>query len=420
MPRKTKYEYVTGRYFAWRLCIRDGIYYADGRTNDPSPGRHSLGTRDYNAALTEVRKLDLVQAVELGLAKPSELDAHDANRLQLDQGRQLYLEHVGRPRVTGGVRAKTKSRYKAVFDKFVPFTITKGIVSWNDVTARLLERYAAHLDGEGYAYRTEFLELTTIKQATNWLIGAGYLPEACRIRLRLPRPTGTDTYCYTEEEVASIISRCREIPELDWLGNIATALACTGMRISELASLRWSDIDFASNMIKLTDDTARAVSRGGQPGRQIKNHCGRSFPIHPDLYRVLEPLPRHSDGRVFHGPRGGVISPDQVRRTLIRDVLAPLGKTFPTPAGEIGFGHGRLHSFRHYFCSVCANSGTPEQVVMRWLGHRDSQMVRYYYHLHDEEAQRQMKRIDFVGRTGATVAPAPPQKPTEGADSEAG
>jgi hypothetical protein len=39
--------------------------------------------------------------------------------------------------------------------------------------------------------------------------------------------------------------------------------------------------------------------------------------------------------------------------------------------------------------------------VMRWLGHRDSAMVRHYYHLHDDEAQRQMKRLQFFGDAGS-------------------
>jgi integrase len=65
---------------------------------------------------------------------------------------------------------------------------------------------------------------------------------------------------------------------------------------------------------------------------------------------------------------------------------------------------GRLHSFRHYFCSRYANSGVPEQVVMAWLGHADSKMVRHYYHLHDDEAQRQMKRLQFLSGSSDGVA----------------
>jgi hypothetical protein len=42
----------------------------------------------------------------------------------------------------------------------------------------------------------------------------------------------------------------------------------------------------------------------------------------------------------------------------------------------------------------------PEQVVMAWLGHHDSARVKHYYHLHDDEAQRQMRRLNFLGKAG--------------------
>jgi len=89
---------------------------------------------------------------------------------------------------------------------------------------------------------------------------------------------------------------------------------------------------------------------------------------------------------------------------LIRDVLGQLKGQFPSREGEIGFINGRLHSFRHYFCSTCAQSGVPEHIVMTWLGHSSSKMVRYYFHLHDDESRRQMQRINFLGDAGGGVA----------------
>ena len=80
--------------------------------------------------------------------------------------------------------------------------------------------------------------------------------------------------------------------------------------------------------------------------------------------------------------------------------MTPLAEQFPTPDGEVGFADGRLHSFRHFFCSLCANRGVPQQVVMRWLGHKSSAMVQHYYHLHDEEARRQMRRITLSDDAG--------------------
>jgi integrase len=93
-----------------------------------------------------------------------------------------------------------------------------------------------------------------------------------------------------------------------------------------------------------------------------------------------------------------------VRTALIRDVLTPLKAKFPSPAAADGFADGRLHSFRHYYCSSCAVGRTPQQIVMDWLGHRESRMVRHYFHLHDEEARRQMRRLNFLGGGPGGVA----------------
>jgi hypothetical protein len=43
-------------------------------------------------------------------------------------------------------------------------------------------------------------------------------------------------------------------------------------------------------------------------------------------------------------------------------------------------------------------------MVMDWLGHADSEMIRHYYHLHDPEAQRRMNDLDFLGGAGGRSA----------------
>lgn len=38
---------------------------------------------------------------------------------------------------------------------------------------------------------------------------------------------------------------------------------------------------------------------------------------------------------------------------------------------------------------------------MRWLGHRDSDMVQRYYHLHDDVARQQIAKVQFTNGTSA-------------------
>jgi integrase len=406
MPKKSTKEKVVGRYFTWLLFERDGVWYADGRSNRPAAGRHSLGTRGRSEALGAVRRLDVVRAVDLGLADRSELAPGQPAALTLEAGWDLYRRHADRARIAGGAKPKSVARYKAVFDKFLPFARREAVAAWGGVTTRVLEGYAAWLDGEGYAYRTEYLELTTLKQCANWLRKAGHLPAGPAIELSLRKPTGTDTYCWRPEEVAAIVAHCRATPDLHWLGDVATALASTGLRISELAGLRTTDVGPAANVIRLTDETTVAPAKAGDSRRLTKNSRGRSLPISAELREVLGRLPASPDGLLFHGPRGGRLKPDTARGVLVRSVLAPLAGRFPSPQSGPGFADGRLHSFRHYFCSQCATSGVPELAVMDWLGHQSSGMVRHYFHLHDRQAQEQMARVTFVPGAGGVVPPA--------------
>ncbi|MHB9049816.1 MAG: tyrosine-type recombinase/integrase, partial [Pirellulales bacterium] len=380
----------------------------DGRSNQPPAGRHSLGTAEYAEARRNLDQLDRVEAVRLGLADASILSEQDAPLLTLENGVQFYLDYLRRSPVAGGCRPSTIRRYKAVFKKFIEFAQGKKIEYWNHVRKDLLTKYSTWLDKEmKRAYRTQYFELTTLKQCLNWLIQERHLPEECRPVYPLRRARGTSRYCWLREEVAAIVEHCRTQPDLNWLGDVMVGLACTGMRISELAQLRWSDIDLSGNMLQLVDESTRGNRSDSTNARTIKNHQGRSLPISGELRAVLDRLAACGPGPVFRGPDGAQIKDFEVRRAFGNEIIAKLANRFPAASGTTGFAHGCLHSFRHYFCSTCANDGVPERVVMQWLGHQHSEMVAHYYHLHDQEAQRQMQKLSFVNRLSGDVMPGP-------------
>jgi integrase len=398
MPKPRKKDEIVCQYYRWLLGRRGDVYFADGRANHPPLGRHSLGTKDRAEALVALQKLDVVMAVRARRLDRSILDEAPAEQLGLEKGWQQYRDHVARPRVTGGAGLTTIKRYRAVGDKFLSFARSLGITAWIQVNRQTLEAYARHLESLEYAHASLYLELTTLKQAVKFFVDNGLLPPTCRITLPMRKSEETDTYCWKPAEVSAIVDHCRKDNDLDWLGDVVVGLACTGLRISELAGLRWSDIDLQNNMITLTDESTRAPSKTRRKARIMKSKRSRSLPIHSELEALLRQVSRAADGYVFRAVRGGRIKPDRVREVLIRDVLKPLAKTFPTAEGEIGFVDGRLHSFRHYFCSLCANTGVPEQVLMTWLGHTNSRMIKRYYHLHNAEAQQQMQKLKPVSK----------------------
>jgi integrase len=406
MAKPRKNTLIRCRFYSWRLFRRHGAWYADGRSNAINLGRASLGTTDEAEARYRLDQLDLRTAVQNGKADASLLQPTEQAPLELAEGVKLYLQHVGRTRVTGGARPRTLARYKAVMDGVLEYAAQEDVYvrSWNAVNKDFLQGYLNWLEDSGYANATLYLEGTTVKQAVMYFVREEKLPKSSEIYLPLKKPQGTTTYCWTADEVAAMIAHCRARPELAWLGSVIVVLAFTGLRISEAVNLMWTDLKFDDQMIHLVDEEAAGTAKAGRPLRTIKGGRGRSIPMHAEVLAEFGSMARTRDGYVFHGPEGGRLKADTVRRILVRDVLDPLAARFGSPDGEKGFADGRLHSFRHFFCSLCANQGTPERLLMSWLGHADAKMVRRYYHVHKDESRRQMARLRLKGENTGGVA----------------
>ena len=394
MPRKPKHIPIACQFFTWRLFHRNGVFYADGRSGKHHLGKHSLGTRDREQALERLKLLDHQKAVELGLADARTL--HQIDAISITDGWKLFLEFCERNPVMGGVSPGTVKRYRAVRDKHIKFCGRHGVTTWSEFDKPWLERYGNWL-GRKYADRTIYLELTTIKTVNLWLIDNKKLPADAKLQYNLQKPQGTDTYCYSRREVAAMMKHCMDASRLIWMAHVILALAHTGMRISELAGLRWSDVDLSSYTIRVMDERSSKRRKRAGTARTTKGRRSRTIPIHPRLRQLLQTLEHKPDGYVFHAPRGGRIHPRNVLDIFIREVIEPLTEKFPTPPGEIGFEHGRLHSFRHFFCSQSFLGGASEGEIREWLGHAESKMVEHYRHLSNEDAQRKMEQIDFTG-----------------------
>ena len=411
MSRPAKQAVMACHYFKWIIFQRPtGIWYADGRGNRSGLKRYSLGTLDRTQAIETLKNLDAKMAVQVGKAPASVVNT--TTLLSIQEGVDAYTAHARRTRILGGVRPATLKRYRTIFAKFSDFAVQHHITGWQQVTKSVLEEYGQWLEDSDYAYATQYIELATLNQAIKYLaLVKKLLPAECYQPLGLSKSDAVTRYCYTREQVEAMITRCVNDPTLRWLGHVIVALATTGLRISELASIRWNDIDLANNNLKLPDTSRSGTREQRASARTTKGGYTRAFPIHRDFRVVLEQLPHHTDARVFHGPLGGLLKPDSVRVIFIRDVIKPLKTQFPDPPEEPGFSTARLHSFRHYFCSAAADAGTPDQMLMAWLGHKASRMVKHYYHLRETSSQASMTKLNLVGSAAALLRQPDPLNP---------
>jgi len=410
MARPSQKQTIQCKYFSWKIWPRGNVYYADGRFAVHKGvkydlKKHSLSAKTWEEARRMLDKLDEHIAIKVGLIKIDE--EAPTGDISISEGWRLYMERCAQPEFLDGVGEGTLKRYRPVQHRHVEYCASQGITSWSEINRKTTLAYGSWMASlkqkrdkskKKYAAATIVLELNLICSISKWLVEEKWLPPMCEFKLKLSKPAGTDTHCYTRDQVTRMIAFCRQQSGLMWLMNVIIALATTGLRIGELAKLRWSDFDFASNTLRLTDErwSRRRTEMG--VARKIKDKASRTLPLHRSLRTVLHNLEHSKDGLVFHGPVGEKLESANVLDALQDDVIEFLKQEFPTPPAEvIGFADGTTHSLRHYFVSEAFRHGATDAELLAWMGHSDSKILALYRHLRPEDGQRRMDTIDFLG-----------------------
>jgi type 1 fimbriae regulatory protein FimB/type 1 fimbriae regulatory protein FimE len=138
-----------------------------------------------------------------------------------------------------------------------------------------------------------------------------------------------------------------------------------GLRVSELAALRWDQVDLRAGLLHV---------------RRLKNGTPSTHPLQGDELRALRQLKRDwpdSGGYVFASERGGPVSPAGVRKMIART------------GEDAGFDYPvHPHQLRHACGYALANAGHDTRALQLWLGHRNIQHTVRYTELSAERFKR--------------------------------
>jgi integrase len=179
---------------------------------------------------------------------------------------------------------------------------------------------------------------------------------------RLPVPKRTDIEFYSPEEVHALVRASGD--EQD--GALFLTAAMTGLRMGELLALRWRDVDFATQTMRVT--ASYTAGTLGTP----KSGLGRAVPLVDEVAQALARLGGRErwtgpDDLVFAGMTGEFLDGSALRRRYkkARDAagLRPL----------------RFHDLRHTFGSVAIRTADPRE-LQEWMGHSDFSTTQIYMH----------------------------------------
>jgi integrase len=282
----------------------------------------------------------------------------DSHRLSVEHAVDRYLAEIS-PMKRATTAIREKRRVKIVKERLGSFSLAA-------LTPELIGKYRDERLGEGMSASSVRLELALLAHLytvaiREWRLGLIYNPVSL-VRKPSP-PPGRDRRLQKPEEKA-LLQACdaHSNPMLGWI--VRTALH-TGMRQSEIQSLRLSQVDLDKRVIRL------AVT---------KNGSARTVPLTKAATSVLRKAmknparPKDVD-LVFFGAPGW----DGVRRGY---EFKPAWFDAVRKAGIEGF---RFHDLRHEAVSRFVEAGLTDQRVSSISGHRSMQMLKRYTHLRAED-----------------------------------
>lgn len=132
----------------------------------------------------------------------------------------------------------------------------------------------------------------------------------------------------------------------------------TGLRRGELLGLKWEDIDFTTQTLRVRRQVGRIKGEVREAPLKTKN-AYRTISLGTDAVGILKQQrdKQPSSAYVFPGPTGGPIAPDSVLHMLHR-VL-----------DRAGLPEIRFHDLRHTFATLALQNGVDVKTVSGMLGH---------------------------------------------------
>jgi integrase len=184
----------------------------------------------------------------------------------------------------------------------------------------------------------------------------------------IPKRTPAFLNVQDAEKLLSVITE-------QWLKDIVIFAINTGMRRGELLSLRWSDVDMAARVVRITNTDAFTTKSGEQ----------RTVSLNDAALMVL--------GRRKHWTRHEYIfTCDHGRRLEASRVTHAFKKAVKAAGLPEGL---HLHSTRHSFASLLVAGGTSLFTVSKLLGHANAKTSEIYSHLLPQHLQNEVDKINI-------------------------
>lgn len=292
------------------------------------------------------------------------------------------------------VRLDTYEAYQSYYDNHIkPFFESKKL-KLCDVTPRMIQRYVDQKEDEGNAPNSIVKHLVILN---------GVFKEALKLGEVRSNPCVGVTVSKTENEFHGSAYEAKTAQQLlsvisgDPIEAPVYLGLYLGLRRSEVAGLRWSDIDFERNLVHVRNTVVRFKTLSEQEKTKTKA-SKRDLYLPNGLKQYLIRLKKTvNENRLFLGP--GYHGGDHVCQWPDGRPYDPgyISRRFKIVLEKYDFPLIRFHDLRHTAGSLLVNDGQSVKQVQEFLGHeKASTTLDIYTHLSIENKKDTATKLDKI------------------------
>ncbi len=291
----------------------------------------------------------------------------------LEPALDLFLAHV---RVEKGLAENSVEAYGRDLRRYVEFLDGRGVAAWDAVGRADIQAHLAELVRVGLSSRSQARALSAIRSLHRLLAAERIAAADPSDEIEAPRPGRRLPALLSHDEVGRLLGapdprtpagrRDKAMLEL---------LYATGLRVTELVSLRLNDVNLETRVL---------VARG-------KGNKERIVPVGAPAAEAVKAWLGGARERLLHGrrskdlfvtPRGGRMTRQGFAKLLDRHARVAGIRRRISP-----------HKLRHSFATHLLEGGADLRAVQVMLGHADVSTTQIYTHVDRRHVKRLYDRF---------------------------
>jgi len=280
----------------------------------------------------------------------------------------LFLSYL---LVEKGLTKNTLEAYSRDVGGYIHYVERAGCSAPDQVRPTHVASYLASLKDSGLAARSRARALSAVRMFHRFLLVESYAVENPTAVIESPRLPGTLPEVLSHGEVDALLRAPKGNDSIDARDRaMLELLYATGLRVSELVSLRMTDLNIAAGYLITSGkgEKERLVPVGDSAGRVLAEYLGTA--------RVL--LDRRGDSRYLFLSRLG----SRMSRQSFWNIIKKR-------ALQAGIRKGiSPHTLRHSFATHLLENGADLRSVQLMLGHADLSTTQIYTHVSQERLKK--------------------------------